>query len=125
MSESSRNIQETIQTFEEVPGEQKCKPKKKSKLTSKSKVTNWFKTSRYAGIPFALLFGLYFYYLVTSLILDTGNNLEVTEPENEFHLNYTEKQIVEVDCIKKVYGEDNNESKNFTLINDANLVWKR
>ena len=131
------NIHERIKVFENVTHEFELEPlnmanqaKKKSnskcqKLKSfKSSIKHWFKTSRLAGLPLAILFGGYFYYLVALLILDGVDDIELTDFKGALdHDSSDVRQIVEVECIKKVYDEQDIGIANTTSFNDTS--WER
>ena len=139
MAAAGNNIHERIKAFENVTHEFELEPLNKAnqaknksnskcqKLKSfKSSIKHWFKTSRFAGLPLALLFGCYFYYLVALLILDGVDDIELTDFKAALdHDSSDVRQIVEVECIKKVYDEQEIgvANANTTTFNDTS--WER
>ena len=117
MAAAGNNIHERIKAFENVTHEFELEPLNKAnqaknksnskcqKLKSfKSSIKHWFKTSRFAGLPLALLFGCYFYYLVALLILDGVDDIELTDFKAALdHDSSDVRQIVEVECIRWLF----------------------
>ena len=137
MAEAGNNIHERIKAFENVTHEFELAPLNKANQAKKqsnskcqkfksfkSNIKHWFKTSKCAGLPLALLFGGYFYYLVALLILDGVDDIELTDFKGALdHDSSDVRQIVEVECIKKVYDEQDIEIANTTSFNDTS--WER
>ena len=55
--------------------------------SKKAGVGNFFANNRFGGIPFAILYGLYLYFVVTQLILTSGKP-SITEA---LHANQTDQ----------------------------------
>ena len=118
------NVQDRIKVFENINESHELEPLNKSRLVNDTsthkhkcnfKWIDWFKTSRFAGLPFALLFGCYFYYLVTFLILSGVDDLELLDMKDPFAQGSSEdRQIYEVECIRQAYANDN-DSGNITI----------
>ena len=92
--EKSRNIEEKveeteiktanaiIEDIEKTPKTTNSKVVNKAKMTRpqlcKSKIAGFFKGSRFAGIPLAIIYGIYVYYMISFLILSGPLNLNPT-----------------------------------------------
>ena len=133
------NIQERIKAFENVNHEFEFEPLNKANhgknkpdptcqkwKSFKSIIKHWFKTSRFAGLPLALLFGCYFYYLVALLILDGVDDIGLADFKGALdHDSSDVRQIVEVECIKKVYDEQDIGIANTNTTSFNGTSWER
>ena len=81
-----------IEDIENRPKTTNSKVVNKAKMTRgqlcKSRIVGFFKDSRFAGIPLAIIYGIYVYYMITFLILSGPLNLDPTEMgKNETDVN--------------------------------------
>ena len=81
-----------IEGIESKPQTTNSKVIKKIKMTKaqlcKSKIVRFLKGSRFAGIPLAIIYGIYVYYMISFLILSGPLNLSPTEMgKNETDVN--------------------------------------
>ena len=69
----------------------------------------WMKTSRLAGIPLAIIFGLYFYYFITFLILsdidkiDLNREIKVELQDKELNPNFSPRYSPATIAIQAVF----------------------
>ena len=102
--EKSKNIEEKVEEtevktakaiikdIEKTPKIKNSKVVNKAKMTRaqscKSKIAGFFKGSRFAGIPLAIIYGIYVYYMISFLILSGPLNWNPTEMgKNETDVN--------------------------------------
>ena len=102
--EKSKNIEEKIEEteiktantiirdIEKIPKTKNSKVVKKGKVTRgqscKSKIVGFFKGSKFAGIPLAIVYGVYVYYMISFVILSGPLNWNPTEMgKNETDVN--------------------------------------
>ena len=81
-----------IEGIEKTPKTTNSKVVNKGKVTRaqlcKSKIVGFLKGSRFAGIPLAIIYGIYVYYMITFLILSGPLNLNQNEMgKNETDVN--------------------------------------
>ena len=62
-------------------------PSTEIRKSKKAGMGNFFTNNRFGGIPFAILYGLYLYFVVTQLILTSGKP-SITEA---LHANQTDQ----------------------------------
>ena len=81
-----------IKDIEKIPETKNSKVVKKGKVTRgqlcKSKIVGFFKGSKFAGIPLAIIYGVYVYYMISFVILSGPLNWNPTElGKNETDVN--------------------------------------